>query len=191
MNYSYGNAAELLKAGQVGLLPSDTIYGLSGLALNKLGVEKIYKLKGRGYKKPMIVLLADSAQAGQLGLDSRDLALASAIWPAPLTLIVPAGKNTPAFLHRGTKSLAIRVPDNSALRKLISSTGPLVSTSANPEGKEPAQNVAQAKSYFGDKLNFYIDAGELKTQPSTIVQTKNGKLIVLRQGAHQLQSSNT
>lgn len=183
---SYREVADLLGQGAVGLLPSDTIYGLSCAALNESAVERIYRLKGRDYDKPMIILLSDIEQARRVGVDLAELEPVRHFWPAPLTVIVKASKQAPAFLHRGSHQLAVRVPDDERLRKLIRQTGPLVSTSANPQGQEPAETLEQAKYYFGDRLDFYIDAGEIKTSPSTLVRIENSKLNVVRQGAYQL-----
>ena len=183
MRSNFSHIVEQLRKGVVGLLPSDTIYGLSCLALDEKAVERIYKLKGRDYGKPLIILLADIDQAEQLGLRANDLEPARKYWPAPLTVIVPAGKFTPEFLHRGSRALAIRIPDKQELRELIKQTGPLISTSANPQGKRPARNVKEAKDYFGNELIFYIDTGELKAMPSTIVELKDGELKLIRQGA--------
>ena len=185
----YRGVVKLLKDGAVGHLPSDTIYGLSCVALNERAVERIYQLKGRDYDKPFIILLTSVEQAAQLGVNPKDLGPVKDLWPAPLTAITRAGQKTPELLHRGTYTLALRVPDNAELRKLISRTGPLVSTSANPQGQEPAKTLEQAKKYFGDKLDFYIDAGDLKIQPSTMVQIQNGGLKIVRQGAYEVPAN--
>jgi L-threonylcarbamoyladenylate synthase len=184
---AYTKIIEALKDGKVGLLPSDTIYGLSCSALNEKAIKRIYKLKGRDYDKPLIILLASANQALLLGLESKDLELAWKHWPAPLTAIVPAGKSTPEFLHRGTKTLAVRVPYSDDLRMIMDDIGPLVSTSANPQGKEPAKTKKRAEKYFGSKLDFYVDIGELNGEPSTIVEIKKGKLKIIRQGAFELK----
>jgi L-threonylcarbamoyladenylate synthase len=83
--------------------------------------------------------------------------------------------------------LAVRVPDNFELRNLIKKTGPIVSTSANLRGQEPAKTVKEARKYFGDRLDFYVDAGHLDSQPSTLVKIENNKLKVVRQGAYEIK----
>jgi tRNA threonylcarbamoyl adenosine modification protein (Sua5/YciO/YrdC/YwlC family) len=183
MRSNFSHIVKQLRNGAVGLLPSDTIYGLSCLALDQKAVERIYILKGRDYHKPLIILLADIDQAEQLGLRVSDLEPAQRYWPSPLTVIVPAGKLTPEFLHRGSRALAIRIPAKREVRELIKHTGPLISTSANPQGKRPARTAKEAKDYFGSELNFYIDTGRLKAKPSTIVELKGGELKLIRQGA--------
>ena len=178
----------LLKNGAVGLVPSDTIYGLSALALDESAVNRIYELKGRDERQPFPVLLANTEQAEQFGVSLKDLELVQNLWPAPLTIIVSA-PNFPEFLHRGLKTLAIRILDNDELRKLLEKTGPLVSTSANLHGEQPTSSVNEAKKVFGDSLDFYVDAGTLHGEPSTIVQAENGKLKVVRQGVYVIGKS--
>ncbi|HZP55906.1 MAG TPA: L-threonylcarbamoyladenylate synthase [Candidatus Saccharimonadales bacterium] len=181
------NIVEALKSGAVGLLPSDTIYGLSCSALNQPAIERIFKLKGRGYDKLFIVLISDFDQVAELHLDPQGFEPVRNIWPAPLTLVVATSDQTPKFLRRTTNSLAVRMPNKDDLRKLLRKTGPLVSTSANPSGQPPAETVDQARAYFGDRLDFYVDAGPIKGQPSTVAKINDGRVEVLRQGAYKLR----
>lgn len=176
----------LLKGGAVGFMPSDTIYGLSCIALNENAVERIHKLKGRDYGKPLIILLASVSQGKILGLNSEDVEPAVKYWPAPLTVEWPAGVSTPDYLHRGIRHFGVRVPNNKKLHDLIKQVGPIASTSANLQGKEPVKSVAEAKEVFGDQLDFYIDGGVQSGQPSTIVKMSGGKLEIVRQGAWRM-----
>ena len=75
------------------------------------------------------------------------------------------------------------MPEPQWLRALLKITGPLVAPSANVEGESPAKTVAGAKRYFGDKIEFYGDAGKRVSRPSTIIKMENGKIMVLRKGA--------
>lgn len=170
-------------------MPSDTVYGLSCLALDKDAVERTYELKGRDYDKKLIILLANADQAELLGIDKKELEPAKKFWPGSLTSVVPAGPKTPEFLHRGTNKLPVRVPQNTELRKLIGEVGPIISTSANLKGEPPAKTINEAKKYFVGRVDFYLDAGTLEGQPSTIVELKDGKLVVTRQGAFRLPDS--
>ena len=83
----------------------------------------------------------------------------------------------------GTGTQSVRLPGHKQLRELIAKTGPIISTSANLQGEPVSHNLAQARKYFGDQLDFYVDAGVLKGEPSTIVRSKNGSLEVVRAGA--------
>lgn len=177
---------KLLKNGSIGFVPSDTVYGLSAIALNKDAVNQIHKIKGRDDDKPFIVLLASIEQAECIGLNLDDLEAVRRLWPARLTFICPVGWSTPEFLHRGMGTLAVRVPDNKELRQLIAKTGPLVSTSANLQGEPTIKTASEANSIFGDRLDFFVDAGDLNGKASTIVQLQNGQLVVIRQGAYKL-----
>lgn len=176
---------ELLRSGAIGFMPTDTVYGLSACAINQTAVEKIYRLKQRDDHKPCIILLANVDQATDMNIDPINFEPVSKFWPAPLSFIVPA-EQSPEYLHRGTKTLAIRMPDSEELRELILKTGPLVSTSANVQDEPVAHTHQRAKEIFGDSLDFYIDAGELNTDPSTIAKLENGQLKIIRQGAWQI-----
>lgn len=174
-----------MKAGRVGVLPSDTIYGLSCRALDKKAVERIYELKGRDSTKPVIVLISKVEMLDLLSINSEQAESSKKYWPGPLSVIFDA-PNAPAWLTRASGSLAVRWPADAELCELIDKTGPIVSTSANPEGQSPAKDINEAKKYFGDNVDFYIDAGELHNQPSTIAELKAGELKVIRSGATKI-----
>jgi L-threonylcarbamoyladenylate synthase len=178
---------ELLKNGAVGLVPTDTIYGLSAVALNKDAVEKVHKLKKRDDKKPLVVLISSINQLQDLGINNEQSKLIKNYWPGPLSVEFEA-KNAPHWLHRGMYYFAVRIPDNNDLLKLIKKTGPIVSTSANLQGKKPASSAKEAEEYFGKNIDFYLDIGMLQGQPSTLVKIENGQIITLRQGAYRLYS---
>jgi L-threonylcarbamoyladenylate synthase len=102
-------------------------------------------------------------------------------WPGALTVIFEVS-SVPDWLHRSTRSLAIRLPNDRKLQDLINQTGPIISTSANKQGQDPASSIQEAQSYFGEELDFYVDVGELKGQASTIVKLVDNKLELIRQG---------
>ncbi|MBX4190744.1 threonylcarbamoyl-AMP synthase [Candidatus Saccharibacteria bacterium] len=172
----------LLQKGGVGLMPTDTIYGLSCIALNKASVETIHKIKRRDKTKPFVVLISKIEQLNDLGIITTDAAPALRYWPGKLTLICPALK-APGWLQMSTGALAIRQPDHPKLRELIDKVGPIVSTSVNLAGRKPAVSIAEAREYFGDKLDFYVNAGKFVGQPSTIVKSSFKGLEIIRPGA--------
>lgn len=163
-------------------MPSDTIYGLSCRALDERAVERVHKLKKRDPGKPLIVLISDIAQLNDLGINPNQAEPIKNYWPGKISMEFSAPES-PAWLHRGTKKFAIRMPANKELDELIKKTGPIISTSANVQSGKLASSLAEAKRCFGDRLDFYIDAGTIRSKPSTIVVVKNGKLAVDRQGA--------
>ena len=86
-----------------------------------------------------------------------------------------------AYLHRGTKTLAFRVPHIKELRDLLFETGPLIAPSANTEAMPPAKNMIEAKKYFGDLVDLYIDGGEIKGKASRVIRLhKDGSIEILR-----------
>lgn len=175
---------EHLKCGSVGFLPTDTIYGLSTTAANEKAVKKVHNLKNRD-QKPFIILISNLGQLADLGINRAEAHLVEKYWPGPLSVIFGSA-NVPEWLQMGTKSLAVRLPASKILCDLIAKIGPIVSTSANLQGQEPARNVEEAKKYFGEKLDFYVDVGEISGQSSTLVKIENDKLQVIRRGAYKL-----
>lgn len=179
-----------VKDGTVAVIPTDTIYGIIGSALNIKTVEKIYNLRRRTSSKPMIILIESVKQITDLGIElSLDqIKLLSQLWPNPLSIVIDAPSKKLHYLHRDKKSLAFRMPNNEFLLKLLKITGPLVAPSANFEGEKPAINIDDAKEYFNDSVSFYIDAGELKSKPSTVAKLEKSKLKILREGAFKIPS---
>ncbi len=178
-------AAAILAAGGVGVLPTDTIYGIVGSALRKKTVERIYHLRRRDKKKPMIVLIGSLADLKLFGvvLNKKERALAQRMWPGKVSIVMPCPLARFSYLHRGTKTLAFRMPKPLWLRTLLKKTGPLVAPSANLAGEPPAKTITEAKRYFGGNVEFYANAGGRVSRPSTIVKIENGTLLVLRRGA--------
>lgn len=177
-----------IKNGAVAVIPTDTIYGIVSTALHHAPVEKVYKLRKRTSSKPMIILVESGKQISELGikLTLEQEEMMSKLWPAPLSIVVDADIKKLNYLHRGKKSLAFRVPDNEFLKKLLKKTGPIVAPSANFEGEDPALNAEEAKGYFNDSVAFYIDAGTLKSKPSTVAKLEDDKLVILREGAAKI-----
>jgi L-threonylcarbamoyladenylate synthase len=173
---------ELLRDGGAGLLPTDTIYGFTCRAEDREAVERLHKLKERNTNKPFIILISDIKMLNMLSISDSGRELVNKYWPGALSVIFPAPA-APAWLTRGTDPLAVRLPADGDLRRLISKAGPIISTSANLQGRPPVHSVKEAKKLFGDKLDFYVDYGSLDNPPSTLVAIIDNKLQVIRQGA--------
>jgi len=163
----------ILTGGGVGILRTDTLYGIVARADNEQAVERVYRLKNREPSKSPIVLVSSQDQL----FDQPDGATARLVneqWPGKASIIIPSS-SAPIWLTRGNASVAYRLPDNEALRELLSYTGPLIAPSANPEGAEPAMTIAQAIDYFCDSVDFYIDEGEVTDNaPSQLLRVKDG-----------------
>lgn len=172
---------EALKQGGVGVLPTDTVYGLVCDAANMDAVEKLYRLKSRE-KKPGVLIAADSAQVQKLGFLQSSVREAERFWPG-VSVVLLLGEEG-AYLHQGMRAVAVRVVADHDLQQFLYKTGPLLTSSANLPGKPPANTVHEARAYFGDAVDFYVDGGDLShRQSSTLIRIVNGKVDILRQGS--------
>lgn len=162
--------ADVLRAGGVVLLPTDTIYGLHALAMDEQAVARIRSMKERGDDKPFVIIASSVEQLEKLGATIPD-ALRQ-IWPAPLT----------AILASGARTVAARVPDLPWLRTLLDRTGPLVSTSANRSGQPPITTPEMLADELLERLDALLDAGSREGQPSTIVDFTGDEPRVVREG---------
>lgn len=180
---------ELLKAGKIGVMPTDTIYGIVGSALNPETVEEIYDLRKREKDKPFIILISsiEDLKKFDVSLTKEQRDFLEKNWPNPLSVVLSVRSDRFQFLHRGRNSLAFRMPKDGKLLELLKQTGPLVAPSANLAGVKPAEETEEAKKYFGSKVFFYVMGGKLKSKPSTVVQLyEDGTQIVLREGGFRV-----
>ena len=105
-----------------------------------------------------------------------------------MSIILSCGTSVPEYLHRGTHTLAFRVPDDPQLKNLLKESGPLIAPSANPEGLPPATNIEEAQKYFGDTVDFYINDGERAGSPSTVISLgEDGSVVTVREGRQSIQ----
>lgn len=174
----------LIKKGGVVVLPTDTIYGIHASALNEEAVEKVYKIRKRNRKKPFIVLISSvkDLKIFKIKLDAKTKAFLTKIWPNKVSVILPCPQKQFKYLHRGTNKLAFRYPKKGNLLSLLKETGPLISTSVNLEGGEPAKSIKEAKEYFGNRIDYYMDEGQINSSSSMLVEINNGEVQILRQG---------
>ena len=171
-----------LKNGGVGVLATDTLYGIVASAFSKKAVARIYAIKGRDEKKPFIILISSvrDLQKFSIRLTKEHKVFLEGAWPGPVSVILPCKPKKFEYLHRGAESLAFRMPKNKKLLELLKKTGPLVAPSANPQGMLPAENVGQARKYFGDDVDFYIAGGTKKGKASRIVSLLGQIPVVIR-----------
>jgi len=173
-----------LKNGKVGVIPTDTLYGLVGTALEKEVVQRIYSLKDRSPDKATIVLISKIKDMERFEIDFKQKEeFLLKHWPGKISIILPCPLEEFSYIHRGKKTIAFRIPDNEELRELLGKVGPLVAPTVNPEGEEPAKTITEAKNYFGNTVDFYVDQGKKVSEPSTLIQIQGESVKVLREGA--------
>lgn len=176
-------ARKLLQPGIVGIISTDTVYGIVARAADQAATERLYRLKGRE-DKPGTLIAADLKQLENLGLKHRYIKAVEQFWPGAVSVVIPVSDPKLAYLHRGKMSLAVRIPDDAKLQKLLRQTGSLLTSSANPPGQPVAVTIKEAEDYFKKTVDFYIDGGNLANrQPSTVVRIVDDAIEVLRPGA--------
>ena len=183
-----GRLVQAMDDGAILGFPTESSYALGADPRDPRGVGSIYQIKGRSSDKPLPVVLGSLKQLGSLGGNPDDPVLGeiAALWPAPLTVVVPLAE--PLAATAGTSSLAICIPAHDRLRSLLQELNtPLTSTSANPSGGEPVSSPEMLESILAGWPSVVIDDGVLPGgMPSTIVSLATDSVTVLRRGGYPI-----
>lgn len=172
-------AARLLREGGLVAVPTETVYGLAARADRAEAVAAIYRAKGRPSFNPLIVHVADLAQARTLAmLDDRAERLAEAFWPGALTLVLPLHEGAPVApaVTAGLPTIALRCPAHPAMRAVIAAAGlPLAAPSANRSGAVSPTSAAHVVASLGAAIDAVVDGGACQAGlESTIVALRTG-----------------
>ncbi|MEI7688715.1 MAG: L-threonylcarbamoyladenylate synthase [Candidatus Nomurabacteria bacterium] len=186
MHDSYQKAENILKNDGVVVLPTDTLYGLMASVYSKKAVEKIFKIKERDKSKALIVLISSLKDLAVFGIkiEKEQAKILEKFWPGKVSVLLSCKSSKYKYIHRGTGEIAFRMigSRNKNLYNLLEKVGPIVAPSANKEGGKPSEAVMDAREYFGDLVDLYINGGKKIGEPSTIIRLKNDGFEVLRQG---------
>ncbi|MCL4405042.1 L-threonylcarbamoyladenylate synthase [Patescibacteria group bacterium] len=180
-------ALAVLLSGGVITYPTETLYGLGTLAINKEGVKKIFAIKARPGEKTLPLIVGSFQQARTyFKMSKKENELANKFWPGPLSLVLKT-KSPKLRNALGADRLAVRYSANKFASLLAESSGaPLVSTSANLSGRSGCFTIAAVKKQFARnkiKPDLYVDGGTLEASlPSTIVAVHGRKITVIRNG---------
>ncbi|MGH7826145.1 MAG: L-threonylcarbamoyladenylate synthase [Candidatus Binatia bacterium] len=184
---NFARAVDALKQGEVIVFPTETLYGLGADALNRDAIDRVFKLKGRDRQNPIPVLVADEEMLLNLVSEVPSAArkLIESFWPGPLTIVLPARQGTPEPLLNLDGGIGVRISAEPIATRLVRSLGrPLTATSANPSGQQPAPTVEEARRYFANQIELFIDGGALGSRTgSTVIQVFGGTLKIIREGA--------
>lgn len=178
------NLLNTLKEGGVAVMPTDTIYGIVGSALRAPVVSRIYTMRKRNPKKPCIILIGNinELEKFSISLSERQKKELEKFWPGPVSVVLECFDEKFSYLHRGTDTLAFRLPSPEALRNMLLETGPLIAPSANIETFPPNNNIHNAKKHFGDSVDLYVDGGVLAGKASRLIKLhKDGSVSILRE----------
>ncbi len=179
-------AVAAVQAGQLVVLPTDTVYGVGADAFEPAAVRRLLGAKGRGRNMPPPVLVSARSTLDALtaGRTEETLTLAEAFWPGPLTLVCRQQPSLRWDLGDTRGTVAVRMPDHALALDLLARTGPLAVSSANLSGSAPATTVDAAVSMLGVSVAVYLDGGPTPgPTPSTIVDVTGNPPRVLRPGA--------
>ncbi len=180
-------AISALSSGRLVGLPTETVYGLAGNALDRGAVARIFAAKGRPADNPLIVHIAAAEQLDAVAARSTPLAraLAAAFWPGPLTLVVEADARIPAITRGGLGTVAVRVPDHPVAATLLERFAqPVAAPSANRSGRPSPTRAEHVAEELAGAVDVVLDGGACAVGvESTVVDVRGATPVVLREGA--------
>ncbi|MFO0773481.1 MAG: L-threonylcarbamoyladenylate synthase [Nitrospiraceae bacterium] len=176
--------AALTSRGGIVALPTESSFALCASPFDEQAVQQIFALKGRPDGKPLLVLIGAVEQVprlvGVLSPVARDLM--TALWPGPLTLVLPAVPTLSTTVTAGTGTIGVRLPPSEPLRTLLQRTGPLTGTSANRAGEAPLHTAADVSTYF-PSIDLVVDLEPTGgAAASTIAAVQQHEIVLLRPG---------
>jgi L-threonylcarbamoyladenylate synthase len=181
-----GAAARCLSAGGLVAFPTETVYGLGADAGNGEAVARLYEAKGRPAFNPLICHVADRAAAERLGrFDAAAARLAGALWPGPLTLVLPKAPEgaVAALATAGLDTIALRVPDHRLARALLREFGrPVVAPSANRSGHLSPTTAPHVLADLGGRIDLIVDGGATPVGLESTIVACLGEPVLLRSG---------
>lgn len=179
-------AAEVISAGGIVCFPTDTVYGFAASIFSERAVKGLRKVKNRDAGEPFVVIVDDAGWVSELAarITRAHRRLMADHWPGPLTILFEASPALPAYVTGGRETVGLRVPNDTLSQCLLGACGvPLVAPSANPRGKQPSVSAGQVLESFAGKVDLILDGGTIESSdPSTIVEVRSGRVVVLREG---------
>ena len=184
-------AAELLENSELVAIPTETVYGLAGNALNPASVSEIFRVKERPAFDPLIVHTNSMDRISEFTSEMPEAAkkLAQELWPGPLTLILPRKENIPYLTTSGLETVGVRIPDHPLTLELLSQLDfPLAAPSANPFGYISPTQPSHVEDQLGEKIPYILDGGECRVGiESTIVGFEDAMPVVYRMGGVEIE----
>lgn len=176
-------AVTALRAGELIIVPTDTVYGLATLPENTEAIERLYAIRQRPHEPAFPLLLAENKSMYTLARVNQAAArLVQRFWPGALTVVLPPAANLPAELH--DMPIALRMPNYPALHPLLKAVGDVLFVSgATSSGYPPAITAQEAADYFGEQVAVILDGGHTPFGvPSTIVDCTQSPPVIVRRG---------
>ena len=178
-------AAEVLRKGGVGIIPTDTVYGLAcGISHGK-AIKRIYELKDMDAKKPLAILVDDMTTVGQYakGVTTPYFRLLKRVLPGPFTFIFEASSEVPKIMLRKRRTIGIRMPDNPITLALLAELDePLLTTSVRTPDDHWVVDPIEVEATLDHQVDVVVDGGPLVLAPSTVVDLSEDVPILVREG---------
>lgn len=180
-------AIATMQRGGVVAFPTDTVYGIGASLAHPAALERIFRIKHRNQDRTLPLLVASPADLAQVTaeVDPLLLRLASAFWPGPLTIALPARRDLPGFVVAPDGTAGVRVPDHSVALTLAKRCGGAIAvTSANVSGQAPARRPEEIDPALAAELDLILDGGIARGHlASTVIRLEGATIVTLREGA--------
>lgn len=184
-------AKQLLEQGKLVAIPTETVYGLAGNALDSSSVAKIFEVKNRPHFDPLIVHVPDVESVHKYAeeIPGKAKQLMKEFWPGPITFLLNKKQIIPDLVTSGLDRVGIRCPNHELTHELLKSLSfPLAAPSANPFGYVSPTSPQHVNEQLGDKIDYILDGSDCKVGiESTIVGFENDGVIVYRVGGLSLE----
>lgn len=175
--------AKEIKKGNLVIIPTDTVYGISADMTNENAINKVYICKQREKNKPLILLVSNKEMLKKYtkNLTPLEKEIIQKYLPGKLTILLPKNDNVSAKITAGSNLVAVRMPDNNELIQIIEKVGsPIISTSANISGEKTITNPKEIDKELLKYISYVEDAGAINNEPSSIIKIENEKIIIIR-----------
>lgn len=185
-------AVALLNAEEIIAIPTETVYGLAGNIFSEKAIRAIFETKKRPFFNPLIVHISDADKLSEIVtyIPEKAKLLADALWPGPLTLVLPKQSTIPDIITAGKDTVAVRVPNHPLTLDLLRQLPfPLAAPSANPFGSISPTKAAHVETYFKDHIKMVLDGGACKSGiESTIIGFEDEQPIIYRLGSTSIEA---
>lgn len=171
-------AAEAIRAGELVVFPTETVYGLGADATDEAAIERVFEAKGRDRSEPISLAVPDVERAIDfVEPTERERAFMRAFLPGPVTVVVAKRTPVPDVLTGGRERVGVRIPDHAVALRLLERVSPITATSANVSGRPAVTRPADLDPEIADVAAVLLDDGETPGTGSTVVDVAAGEII--------------
>ena len=185
MNEEINKIIDVLSKGEIAILPTDTVYGLTGDATSLKAIKLANDIKKREKPQPLLILVSsiDMLKKYTKNISDLELEVINKYWPNKLTILFEKNDLLSDELTASSQYVGVRMPNNKLLLDIMNKYNkPLLSTSANIHSKDVITKISLLENEMRDSVSYIYDAGELSTTASTLIKIENGKIKILREG---------